>query len=91
MEYFTEAGNIQKFADQQASFSPLKKGSPSSVEEIQPLVPCYQSGRTVIGADAKLDMPIWNLTAQASVKLLSGETLDTVMDWMDGQEGSISE
>lgn len=91
VEYFTEAGNIQKFADQQASFSPLKKGSPSSVEEIQPLVPCYQSGRTVIGADAKLDMPIWNLTAQASVKLLTGETLDTVMDWMDGQEGSISE
>ena len=94
VEYFTGADNIQKFADQQASFSPLKEGSPSSVEEIRPLIPCYQSGRTVLGADGKLDMPIWKLTAQASVGLLSGEPLDAVMDWMDtqaGQEGSTQE
>ena len=38
-----------------------------------------------------LKLPIWKLTAQASVKLLSGETLDSVMDWLDMQadeEGS---
>lgn len=92
VEYFTGADNIQKFADQQASFSPLREGSPSSVEEIQPLVSCYQSDRTVIGADGMLKLPIWKLTAQASVKLLSGETLDSVMDWLDMQadeEGSM--
>lgn len=91
VEYFTGADNIQKFADQQASFSPLREGSPSSVEEIQPLVSCYRSDRTVIGADGMLKLPIWKLTAQASVKLLSGETLDSVMDWLDMQadeEGS---
>ncbi|RGY98753.1 ABC transporter substrate-binding protein [Clostridium sp. AM58-1XD] len=83
VEYFTQADNIQKFADQQSSFSPLKGGSPSSVKEIQPLIPCYQSGSIVIGADGKLDLPIWELTAQVSEKLLSGETNESAMSWMD--------
>ncbi|BFL47629.1 ABC transporter substrate-binding protein [Lactonifactor longoviformis] len=83
VEYFTQRENIQKFADQQSSFSPLKEGSPSSREEIQPLIACYQSGRTVIGADGMLNLPIWDLTAQASEKLLAGEALDSVLDWMD--------
>ena len=83
VEYFTQRENIQQFADQQSSFSPLKEGSPSSREEIQPLIACYQSGRTVIGADRMLNLPIWDLTAQASEKLLAGEALESVMDWMD--------
>lgn len=83
VEYFTQRENIQQFADQQSSFSPLKEGSPSSREEIQPLIACYQSGRTVIGADGMLNLPIWDLTAQASEKLLAGEALESVMDWMD--------
>lgn len=85
VEYFTQAKNIQIFADQQSSFSPLKGGSPSSVEEIRPLTACYQAGRTVIGTDGLLNLPIWELTAEASQKLLSGEPLETVMDWIDQQ------
>lgn len=85
VEFFTRSGNIQKFADQQSSFSPLKGGSPSSVEEVQTLIPCYQEGRTVIGADGLLDLPIWDWTAQTAQKLLSGETLQSVMDWLDQQ------
>ena len=85
VEYFTRAENIEKFADQQSSFSPLKGGSPSSVEEIRPLISCYQEGRVVIGSDGLLNLPIWELTAQASVKLLSGEPLEPVMEWMDSQ------
>lgn len=86
VEYFTRADNIQKFADQQSSFSPLTGGEPSSAEEIQPLVSCYQAGRTVIGADRLLDLPIWDLTAQVSRKLLSGETLEETMSWLDQQQ-----
>lgn len=87
VEYFTKPDNIQKFADQQSSFSPLLGGSPSSVKEVQPLISDYENGRTVIGTDTLLNLPIWELTAEASEKLLSGETLETVMEWMDQQAG----
>ena len=85
VEYFTKAENIQKLADQQSSFSPLQSGNPPSLQEIQPLIACYRDGRTVIGADTFLDLPIWELTAQASEKLLAGEPLEMVMEWIDRQ------
>lgn len=85
VEYFTKPENIQQFADQQSSFSPLKSGSVSSVKEIQPLLPCYEAGRTVIGTDGMLDLPIWDLTAEVCQKLLSGEALNAVMTWLDEQ------
>lgn len=87
VEYFTQPDHIQKFADQQSSLSPLKDSVPSGVKEIQPLIECYRSGRTVIGTDGLLELPIWNLTADVSKKLLSGETLESAMDWMDEQAG----
>ena len=83
VEYFTRSENIQKFADQQSSFSPLRAGSPSSAKEIQPIVACYQSKRTVIGTDSLLEFPIWQLTAQVSKQLMEGETLEDAMKWMD--------
>lgn len=87
VEFFTQPENIGKFADQQSSFSPLEGGKPSSVKEIQDLIPAYQAGRTVIGTDSFLEVPIWNLTAQAVQKLLAGETQEAVMDWLDLQTG----
>ena len=85
VEYFTSKENIQKFADQQSSFSPLKGGNLSPVSEIQTMLLCYESGRTVIGADALLDLPIWNITEEVSKKLLRGEPLEAAMEWMDCQ------
>ena len=87
VEFFTKPENISKFSNQQSSFSPLEGGEPSAVKEIQTLIPCYQQGRTVIGTDAFLEVPIWNLTAQAVQKLLVGEPEETVMDWLDEQAG----
>lgn len=86
VEYFTHKENIHKFADQQSSFCPLKGEQPSSVKTVQPLVPCYQSGRTVIGTDGFLELPIWDITAKVSQMLLKGEPLQSAMDWMDQQE-----
>ena len=85
VEYFTQAENIQKFSDQQCSFSPLKGGKPSSVEEIRPLLSCYKDGKTVIGTDSMLKLPIWNLTAEASKQILSGKPVRSVMNRMDLQ------
>lgn len=85
VEYFIQRDNIREFVDQQSSFSPLKNGYPSSAEVIRPLISSYESGQTVIGTDGRLDLPIWNLTAQASVMLLSGESLSDTMKWIDQQ------
>ncbi len=85
VEFFTQRENIQKFADEQSSFSPLNGGTPSALKEIRPLIPCYEAGRTVIGTDSLLDLPIWNLTAEVSKRLLSGEQLETALAWMDEQ------
>ena len=85
VEYFTREENILKFADQQASLSPLVNSPPTSVKAIRPLIPCYEEGRVVFGADAGLSIPIWDLTAEVSAGLLSGQTLDEAMAWMDEQ------
>lgn len=85
VEYFTQPENIQRFADQQASLSPLKGGKPCSLEEIAPLLPCYESGQAVIGTDSQLNLPIWELTALVTEKLLAGEPLEDTMNWMDEQ------
>ncbi|WP_343209331.1 ABC transporter substrate-binding protein [Anaerolentibacter hominis] len=85
VEFFTEAENIQRFADQQSSFSPLRGGRPSEVKEIQPLLSCYESGQTVIGTDDLLRLPIWTLTAKVSERLLEGEPVSDLMKWMDQQ------
>ena len=85
VEYFTGQENIRKFADNQCSFSPLTGGAPASSEEIQPLIDMYQEEKTVIGADSDLKVPIWDLTAECAVKLLSGEELPEVLEWLDEQ------
>ena len=46
---------------------------------------CYEADRTVIGSDELLDLPIWNLTAEVSRQLLSGQPLEKAMAWMDEQ------
>ena len=85
VEYFTQTENMSKFVNQQSSFSPQKNGEPSSEKEIQPLLAAYESGQTVNGTDELLKLPIWSLTKDAAGKLLSGEPLENVMDWMDKQ------
>lgn len=83
VEYFIRAENIEKLSDQQSSFSPLKGGRPSSVKQILPLTPSYESGHVVFGTDSLAEFPIWDLTAEASKGLLSGKSLRSVMYQMD--------
>ncbi len=86
VEYFTQDENVAKFAENQSSLSPMKSGSPAALKEIQPLLEAYWAGRTVTGSDSLLDLPIWNLTAEASRRLLSGEPLEEVMDFLDAHQ-----
>lgn len=86
VEFFIRQDNIEKFTDEQSSFSPLRGGRHGSVGEIKPLTEYYNAGKTlVIGADEKLNFGIWDITAAAAKKLLGGAGLDAVMKDMDAQ------
>ncbi len=85
VEYFTQAENLHEFCEDQCSISPLKDGESSSAKEIQPVITCYQEEKTVIGADYRLDLPIWDLTKDAVQKLLDGESKVDVLEELDAE------
>ena len=87
---FLIKGNIRRFADNQSSFGPLKDNYEPSLQEIQEIVKAYHSQTPVIGSDDHLRFPIWEITADASVKVLAGENVELVMAWMDSQVESYS-
>lgn len=83
VEYFTQAENLQAFCDDQCSISPLKNGKESSIKEIHPVVECFEAGRVVIGTDARLNLPIWDVTKDASQSLLNGSDKVIVIGEID--------
>ena len=87
---FLIKGNIRRFADNQSSFGPLKDNYEPSLQEIQEIVKAYHSQTPVIGSDDHIRFPIWEITADASVKVLAGENVELVMAWMDSQVESYS-
>lgn len=83
VEYFTQAENLQAFCDDQCSIMPLKEGKESTIKEIHPVVNCFNEGRVVIGTDSRLDLPIWDITKDASQSLLAGSDKDAVTQEID--------
>lgn len=83
VEYFTQAENLQAFCDDQCSISPLKNGKESANKEIHPIVNCFGEGRVVIGTDSRLNLPIWDVTKDASQSLLKGNDKATVISEID--------
>lgn len=82
---FLREEHIQKFADNQCSFSPLVDAAAPSCREIRRLADSYRTQPAVFGADSLLDFPVWDLTGEVSRRILAGEDLDTAMAWMDEQ------
>lgn len=83
IEYFTQAENLYALCEDQCSINPIKGGKSSSAKEIQSVVACYAAGRAVIGTDAKLDLPVWGMTKDASKALLQGKDVNTVIKAMN--------
>lgn len=83
VEYFTQADNLYQFCEDQCSISSIKDGKSSSEKEIQPIIECYKEGRTVIGSDYRLNLPIWDLTKDATQKLLDGTSKENVIKELD--------
>lgn len=85
VEYFTRPENIGAFIDNQASFSPLNEPYKPAMKEIEPLAGYLSNGRSMFGSDNKLELPIWSMTEEASFRLLSGEPVSGIMEWLDKQ------
>ena len=80
VEYFTQAKNLHEFCEDQCSISPLREGESADAKEIQPVIKAYRDGRTVIGTDYRLNMPIWDMTKDAVRDLLKGTAKADVLD-----------
>ena len=87
VEYFTNASNIHEFADDQCSISPLEDKIPSKVEELQPVINCYNEGRFVDATSPRLFLPTWGMTRIAVEQLLKGKTESEVVDMLNDESG----
>lgn len=83
--YFLQEENIARFADNQASFSPLLDEYQPSLREVQPIVESYRRDTLVVGSDSGIEFPIWDITADVAKALLAGEDLATALQRMDAQ------
>ena len=44
---------------------------------------CFEEGRVVIGTDSRLNLPIWDVTKDASQSLLKGTDMAAVVNEID--------
>ncbi len=84
-DYFLKSENLWRFADHQASFCPLADGYEPSMAEIQEIAGSYKKQVSVIGADSQMQFPIWDILTETSQRLLAGQQLEELMEWMDAQ------
>ena len=70
---------MNRFADNQSSFSPLEGKQEPALIEIQPIVKQYKNQISVIGSDSHLRFPLWDITN----KLLSGTNVSVLMKRLD--------
>ncbi len=72
VEYMTQKDVVREFVESQASFSPLADSGLAGDAAVQPIGPYLNNGRSVLGADDNLRLPIWDLTRQCVVGMLEG-------------------
>lgn len=83
VEYFTQAQNIRSFADEQCSANPQKDDVLTERQELQPIAKAYAERKNVPATYAKLKLPTWELTRNATRALLRGESVDKVISDMN--------
>lgn len=83
VRFFLREENLDQFARNQSSFTPLKDGKSSARTEILPLYEALQAERYIIGADEKLNLPIWQATKEAAQMLLRGESWNAAAAHLD--------
>lgn len=82
VEYLTGDDVLWEFVDSQSSFSPLKDNRLAEDRAIQSISPYLNNGRSVIGADDNLLLPIWEFSRQCVVGMLEGDDAQAAVSRM---------
>ena len=85
LEYITQPDAMWKFVNSQSSFSPLRENRLAEDKAIQPINPYLTNGRSVLGSDDNLQIPIWDMTRQCIVKMLEGADAQAAVSNMNEQ------
>ncbi len=86
VEYFTQAQNIHDFCIEQCSANPQNDKLMLVNEELKPVAEAYAAGKNVLATYAKLKLPTWTLTREATSGLLRGESVERVIEDMNVAE-----
>lgn len=73
VEYVTQSDVMWEFVNSQSSFSPLSENRLAEEETIQSISPYLTNGRSVLGSDDNLRIPIWDMTRQCIIGMLEGD------------------
>lgn len=85
INYFTKFGNLQKFAQEQCSFSPIQVEHGPVIDELKPIGKAFDACPIVIGWDSRLRLPVSKLTTNAVRMLLAGNSLNSTLSDMDAE------
>ncbi len=72
VESITQPDHIQGYCDSQSSYMPLLDGKLPADDTILPASSCFLEGRTVIGSDYRLDLPLDTSLTEITLQMLSG-------------------
>lgn len=97
VEYLTQPDVMWEFVNSQSSFSPLKENRLADDEAIKSIGPYLTNGRSVLGSDDNLQIPIWDLTRQCVAGMLKGDDAQAAVthmeqlidEWFKAQQGAL--
>lgn len=95
VEYLTKPDVIWEFVNSQCSFSPLRENRLADDKAIQSIGSYLTNGRSVIGSDDNINLPIWDITRESVVGMLKGDDATTavtnmnnmIKEWSSTEEG----
>lgn len=74
---------VAAYNQSQSSFSPLKKAAPLLDDAVRDIGDHLKEGRTMLGADAHFDFPIWDISRAASLRIVEGASVEEALRYLD--------
>lgn len=84
VEYLTRPDVLWEYCDSQNSFTPLKDDRIPSDKTIAPVIPYLTNGRSVIGSDYRLKLPLDNALTECGLQMLQGMNADEAVPYLSG-------
>ena len=85
VQYLTQPDVLEAFVHSQSSFSPLQDSRPTDDPAIRPLEAYLTNGCSILGSDDHLHYPLWELSRQATVRMLEGASAEQAADFLAEQ------